>query len=327
MNAAQAPAPARELKPVCNFFQRTGTCRFGARCRFSHELPQVGGEREWTHVEVSFCVQYSSAIGAGAGGQKLITACFGRASGAHVKQHDQTRNGVAIGAVQWARRWRRCAAGCAAGCVALHLHDLQRAGGPAGALDSTSQLRNRGASRCATWLRTQRQAVPMLPKHNVINPPSCVSFAAGAEAQGAAVPPGAAERAGVVGPRRPRRAPAGRDCAPPAGRADTAGGGPHERLPDGSRQAWVGLGFFINPAVENKPGNLDSILVYVFIMMRLFASVPPGGTPKHGFACRQAEKKATDWHASRACFAPEGIAASFLKCCVDIFMLKLHALC
>lgn len=71
MNAGQAPAGGRELKPVCNFFQRTGTCRFGARCRFSHALPQVGGEREWTYVEVSFGVQHDSAHGAGTGGQKL----------------------------------------------------------------------------------------------------------------------------------------------------------------------------------------------------------------------------------------------------------------
>ena len=43
-------------RPMCSYFMRTGKCGFGDRCRFSHELPAIGGEREWSSIQVIlFC--------------------------------------------------------------------------------------------------------------------------------------------------------------------------------------------------------------------------------------------------------------------------------
>ena len=45
--------PGRSWKQrPCAYFQRTGTCRYGAGCRFEHALPTPGGERLWSHAPV-----------------------------------------------------------------------------------------------------------------------------------------------------------------------------------------------------------------------------------------------------------------------------------
>ena len=48
-----SPQPSGSWKQrPCAYFQRTGTCRYGAGCRFEHALPTPGGIRLWSHAQV-----------------------------------------------------------------------------------------------------------------------------------------------------------------------------------------------------------------------------------------------------------------------------------